>query len=152
MWADELFDPDYYDSDPHHCKTSSTKRKARFDMEMKKKLPFYHQSVTCYNKNILHAITGQVMPYKIGSKDEARFYVVMENDPTQYKEARRLFFYSPEEYENATGNTVSQQSKDRFKMNQWILKNDPLDTNHVKNLFYNNPSEYTRVTGIFLTA
>jgi len=149
MWADELFDPDYYDVDPTPQASSSNRRKARFQMEMKKRPQFFHQSITCYNKNILHAITGQEMPYRVGSKDESRFYVVMENDPANYKDARRLFFYSPEEYEDATGNEVSQQSKDRFRMNQWILRNDPSDTLHVKKLFYENPAEYTRVTGIF---
>jgi hypothetical protein len=149
MWADELFDPDYYDADPHPQTVTSSRRKIKFQMEMKKRPSFFHQSITCYNKNILHAITGEEMPYKIGSKDESRFYVVMENDPTNYKDARRLFFYSPQEYENATGIEVSQQSKDRFQMNQWILRNDPYDTLHVKSLFYDNPAEYRRVTGIF---
>jgi len=149
MWADELFDPDYYDADPHPQVATSSRRKTKFQMEMKKRPHFFHQSITCYNKNILHAITGEEMPYRIGSKDESRFYVVMENDPTNYKDTRRLFFYSPEEYENATGIQASQHSKDRFRMNQWVLRNDPSDTHHVKKLFYENPAEYSRVTGIF---
>jgi hypothetical protein len=149
MWADELFDPDYYDTDPHPQAATSSRRKQKFQMEMKKRPPFFHQSITCYNKNILHAITGEEMPYRIGSKDESRFYVVMENDPTNYKDARRLFFYSPEEYENATGIQASQHSKDRFRMNQWVLRNDPSNTHDVKSLFYANPAEYRRVTGIF---
>ena len=149
MWADELYDPDYYDADPHPQAVTSYGRKNRFQMEMKKKPQFFHQPITCYNKKILHAITGEEMPYKVGSKYECRFYVVMENDPVNYKDARRLFFYSPEEYENVTGNQASKQSKDRFRMNQWILRNDPLDTNHIKKLFYDNPAEYSKVTGIF---
>ena len=149
MWADELFDPDYYDADPHPQVVTSSRRKNKFQMEMKKRPSFFHQSITCYNKNILHAITGEEMPYKIGSKDESRFYVVMENDPVNYKDARRLFFYSPEEYENATGIQASQHSKDRFRMNQWVLRNDPSNTHDVKTLFYANPAEYRRVTGIF---
>lgn len=149
MWADELFDPDYYDADPHPQATTSGRRKNRFQMEMKKRPQFFHQSITCYNKNILHAVTGEEMPYRIGSKDESRFYVVMENDPTNYKDARRLFFYSPEEYERATGIEASHHSKARYRMNQWVLRNDPSDTQHVKKLFYENPAEYSRVTGIF---
>ena len=149
MWADELYDPDYYDAESNPKATNYSRKKNRFQMEMKKRPQFYHQSITCYNKNILHAITGEEMPYKIGSKDESRFYVVMDNDPMNYKDARRLFFSSPEEYERATGIEVSAHSKARYQMNQWILRNDPLDTNHVSKLFYENPEEYTRVTGIF---
>jgi len=148
MWADELFDPDYYDADPHPQQVSSNKRKNRFHSEMKKRPQFFHQPIASLNKNILHAITGEELPYKIGSKDEFRFYVVMDNDPHNYKEPRRLFFYSPEEYERMTGTIVSQHSKERFRMNQWVIRNDPLDTNHVSKLFYENPAEYRRVTGI----
>ena len=93
MWADELFDPDYYDADPRPQEATSSRRKQKFKMEMKKRPQFFHQPINCYNKNILHAITGEEMRYRVGSKDECRFYVVMENDPMNYKDARRLFFY-----------------------------------------------------------
>jgi len=119
MWADELFDPDYYD--PQVKVPTSSRRGRKFAWEMKKKPTFFHQPINTYSKNIMHAITGEVLPYRIGSKDELRFYVVMENDPLNYKEARRLFFDSPQQYENATGNHVSLESRQRFYNNRALF-------------------------------
>jgi hypothetical protein len=116
MWADELFDPDYYD--PQVKVPTSSRRSRKFAMEMAKKPQFFHQPITTHSKNIVNAITGEEYPYRIGSKDERRFYVVMENDPMNYKEARRLFFDSPQEYENATGRVVSHESKQRYYANR----------------------------------
>jgi len=79
---------------------------------------FFHQPITSLNKYILNAITGVEYPYKIGSKDELRFFVVMESDPQDYKEARRLYFDSPEQYERATRRVVSDESKRRFHTHQ----------------------------------
>jgi hypothetical protein len=45
----------------------------------------------------------------------------MENDPANYKEARRLFFDSPQQYENATGIHVSLESRQRFYDNKAIF-------------------------------
>jgi hypothetical protein len=42
----------------------------------------------------------------------------MDNDPANYKEARRLFFDSPQQYENATGIHVSLDSRQRFYDNK----------------------------------
>jgi hypothetical protein len=119
MWADELFDPDYYD--PQVKVPTSTKRAQRFAMEMKKRPQFFHQPITTHSKNIVNAITGEEYPYRIGSRDERRFYVVMENDPMNYKEARRLFFDSPQQYENATGISVSAESRQRFYNNKALF-------------------------------
>ena len=118
MWEDELYDPDYYDEGFFEKKVTSSKRSQRFKAEMKKQPTFFHQPINTYSKNILNAVTGYEYPYRIGSKDELRFYVVMENDPLSYKDARRLFFESPQQYENITGRTVSQESKKRFYENR----------------------------------
>jgi hypothetical protein len=120
MWADELFDPDYYDSTPTR-KPCHSKRARRFKYEMEKQPEYFHQPITTYSKKIVNAITGYEYPYRIGSKDELRFYVVMENDPLNYKDPRRLYFDSPEEYEHATGNIVSVASKQRFNANKELF-------------------------------
>jgi len=119
MWADELFDPDYYD--PQVKVPTSTRRSKKFTMEMKKKPKFFHQPINTYSKNIVNAVTGQEYSFRIGSKDEKRFYVVMENDPLNYKDARRLFFDSPQQYENATGIHVSMDSRQRFYDNKALF-------------------------------
>lgn len=108
MWQDEIDDPDYQDpisvnaAGPSICMEND----------------FFYQSITSMHKPILNAITGQQYPYRIGTRDEERFYVVMESDPNDYKEARRLYFDSPDQYERATGRTVSIESKRRFHEKQ----------------------------------
>jgi hypothetical protein len=105
MWADEINDPEYQD----HVVNTPPKMSPE---------DFFSQPITCYRKNILNAITGEDTGFRIGSKDEFRFYVIMEQDPYNPKEARRLYFDSPAAYENATGITVSEKSKRRFHENQ----------------------------------
>jgi hypothetical protein len=104
MWRDEIDDPEYQDQE--------------VVKEVWKVPEFFHQPITSLNKRILNAITGEEYPYRIGSQDEHRFFVVMESDPDNYKEARRLFFDSPEQYERATRRTVSEESKRRFHLKQ----------------------------------
>jgi hypothetical protein len=104
MWADEIDDPEYQDE---------VQRVAIVDPK-----DFFYQPITTFSRNILNAVTGEDTGYKIGSKDEYRFYVVMENDPFSKRDARRLYFDSPTQYEIATGICVSRQSRDRFQDNQ----------------------------------
>ena len=104
MWYDELIDPDFQDQQVATLKTRKTK--------------FSHQSISSWNKNILDAVTGIDTGYKIGSIDEYRFYVVMENDPDNNKDPRRLYFKSPTEYERVTGIRVSEKSHLRYKNNR----------------------------------
>ena len=105
MWADELDDPEYYDV-PLNI------------VSLKNRPDFFSQPITTYTKNIINAITGVEYPYRIGSIHERRFYVVMENDPYNPRDARRLFFDTPQQYEQATGIKVSVESKARFLRNQ----------------------------------
>lgn len=79
---------------------------------------FHHQSISGSNQNIVHAITGVETEYKMGTKDEYLFYVIMDGDPLNPKNPRRLYFSSPEEYEEATGNHVPPRCKERFKTNR----------------------------------
>jgi hypothetical protein len=79
---------------------------------------FHHQPITAMHCNIVHAITGEVTPYKMGTKDEYLFYVIMDSDPDNPKDPRRLYFSSPYEYEHHTGNKVPLQCIQRFKQNR----------------------------------
>ena len=112
MWQDEIEDPDYQDpisvnaAGPSICMEND----------------FFYQPITSMNKPSLNAITGEQYPYRIGSRDEHRFYVVMESDPNNHKESRRLYFDSPEQYERVTGRSVSIQSKKRFYEKQKMFK------------------------------
>jgi hypothetical protein len=105
MWRDEIDDPEFQDP-------------VKADEKDFKIPDFFHQPITSLNKNILNAITGEEYPFKIGSYDEYRFFVVMESDPNDYKEARRLYFDTPEQYERITRRVVSDASKRRFYTNQ----------------------------------
>lgn len=103
MWQDEIDDPEYQDQD------NNTNSQIIHPIQ-----DFFYQPITSMHKPILNAITGEKYPYRIGTLDELRFYVVMESDPSNYKEARRLYFDSPEQYERATGRTVPLKDKQRF--------------------------------------
>ena len=107
MWQDEIEDPEYQDA-VHY-------------VPVDERPDFFYQPITAYSKNILKALTGEDTGYRIGSKNELRFYVVMENDPNDPKEARRLYFDSPGQYEMATGIKVSSSSKERFYTNQKLF-------------------------------
>jgi hypothetical protein len=105
MWQDEIDDPDFQDAVQPHAPTMDPK-------------DFFHQPITAFSKNILNAVTGEDTGYRIGSRDELRFYVVMENDPFSGRDARRLYFDSPSQYELVTGRRVSKQSRERFFENR----------------------------------
>lgn len=108
MWRDEIDDPEYQD---------------QVVDEKNFKVPdFFHQPITSFRKPILNAITGEEYPYRIGTEDEYRFFVVMESDPDNYKETRRLFFESPEQYERATRRIVSEKSKQKFREHQKMFR------------------------------
>ena len=111
-WWDELNSPDFQDA-PVDWHTKNDRRIQTF----------HHQPITASNRNILHAITGVDTGYKIGSVDEYRFYVIMENDPESVgrKDPRRLFFNSPDEYEAATGINVCAKGRDRWTEKQLKL-------------------------------
>jgi len=108
MWQDEIDDPEYQD--------------VVVKEDIFKMPDFFHQPIVSLHRPILNAITGESYPFRIGTRDELRFFVVMENDPDDYKEARRLYFDSPEQYERATRRKVSEESKIRFYENQKLFR------------------------------
>jgi len=109
MWWDELNESAY-------APTPNRSHDANAPM-------FYFNSITS-RKPILNAISGEQYyyldsnnkkwPYRIGSRDQGRFYSVIMGDPDNPKEACKLFFDSPEQYENYTGIKVCAQSKENF--------------------------------------
>jgi hypothetical protein len=126
MWQDEIDDIEYQDS-PSEMKTNTNINKrvmSKYSTTEEEQTwgDLYYQPITCLKKNILNAITGYQYPYRIGSKDELRFYIVMTSDPWNPKEACRLFFSSPEEYESFSGLTVSMESKRKFRNNQMMFR------------------------------
>ena len=114
MWADEIDDPEYQDE-------VQVQRVALVDPK-----DFFHQPITTFSRNIVNAVTGEDTGYRVGSTDEYRFYVIMENDPFSKRDARRLYFDSPTQYEIATGIRVSKQSHDRFLSNQKRFQKTPV--------------------------
>jgi len=90
--------------------------------------PKYHFNPITSRMPILNALSGEPCvnskgrAYRIGSRDELRFYVVIRGEPGNPKEACKLFFDSPEQFERATGIAVSRESKQRFRTNQTQFK------------------------------
>ena len=125
MWWDELNDADY--------------APARRSYAPKDGPPKLHYNSITSRRPILNAITGEhyyaiqnnkKVPYRMGSRDELRFYAVVQGEPGNPKESCKLFFDSPEQYERFSGIEVSAQSKaaymDRKKelgmVNQYELR------------------------------
>jgi len=110
MWWDELNDADY---------APSKRQVGPKDKDIK----VYFNSMTS-RLPIINAITGNTyyhlsgtskVPYRIGSYDEGRFYVIVMGQPDNPKESCKLFFDSPEQYERFTGNEVPLENKAKFK-------------------------------------
>jgi hypothetical protein len=122
MWADEINDPEYQDMPELVTTATKPKREKRSKKDGETYVPDYqdlhYQPITSLHRPILDAITGEASKYLIGSKDEKRFYCVMTNDPFDPKESCRLFFASPQDYEQFSGVTVSEESIRRFREDQ----------------------------------
>ena len=73
---------------------------------------------------IVNSVTGVKYPYRLGTKDMLRFYIVVGNAGKKhdYKEACRFFYHTPEEFERSSGQTVSAASKQRWLKNQELFK------------------------------
>ena len=122
MWWDELNDADYRPATATDHPAGPPK--------------LYYNSITS-RRPIINAITGEFyyhhildstgcrsshrlernkkIPYRMGSRDEGRFYVVIMGEPSNPKESCKVFFDSPEEYERFSGIEVCAQSKNAFK-------------------------------------
>lgn len=78
MWWDELTDPEFQEQ-------------------------YFFPSTT----KIINAVSGKDTGFKIGTKDETRFYMVEEKSECFY-------FESPQQYEHITGKKVSKDVKQKF--------------------------------------
>ena len=88
---------------------------------------FYFNPITS-RMAILNALTGKAytdakgLTYRMGSKDEYRFYVVIMGEQKNPKEACKVFFDSPQQYARATGIKVSSESKARLAERRSMFK------------------------------
>ena len=79
------------------------------------KIETYSTSVSS-NAFIRHAVDGIKCPHRAGSKYEDLYFTVV--DTTTDKGSRRLYYYSPEEYERHQYHTVPQDIKE-----DWNIRN-----------------------------
>lgn len=83
-------------------------------LEMDKKVPYYkvesYSTILNCNARIRHAITGFMTHDRAGSKDELKYFSVMDTLSTS-KEPRKLYYNSPEEYERHFKVNVNQSVK-----------------------------------------
>lgn len=81
----------------------------------KKGLKCHYSDVV--NSYIVDAITGEKYPWRVGSKDEERFFRVIttvnEENPHR-RTSRKAFYENPEAYMQYTGNSL-----DEDLVNQW---------------------------------
>ena len=67
-------------------------------------------------RNIINALTGFIYPFKVGSKEEKQFWRVMI---PYYKEGSwegvKLFYDSPEQFENHKGITLDNYIKQKWR-------------------------------------
>lgn len=78
---------------------------------------------TCYpteRKYIINAVTGIVTNFLVGSKDERRFWKVVDVSLNSYDPStgtgKTFFFPSPETYENARNFKFSEEKKRNWRM------------------------------------
>jgi len=110
MWWDELNDPDYAPNYRKYGNKEETK---------------YHYNSMTSNRPILNAISGEYyyylkgekkIPYRIGTRDQGRFYAVVMAQPGDPKESCKLFFDTPEQFETFTGMKVCEESRAAFQL------------------------------------
>ena len=78
--------------------------------------------------HILNAVDGTRYNHKVGSYDEKRYWTVMVNDG---KQAAKLFYNSPEQYEQHRGTVIAQEEKDTWRAKQETIRREEigLETN-----------------------
>ena len=83
---------------------------------------------------IRNAMTGDRYKYRVGTIDEKRFWTVMVpdyNNDTGITEAVKLFYDSPEQYENHRGVELSRKDKENWHNEhlEFIKQHDDLKQN-----------------------
>lgn len=108
--TEEKFDPNA------HINRVNAAYLARKKGKGDKNAAFFHSPV---GAPIVNAFDGTRYKYKVGSHDEKRFYTVMVNNG---KEAAKLFYNTPEQYEQHRGAQLSQESKDAWRAEQETMR------------------------------
>jgi len=67
---------------------------------------------------IRDAITGVYYDYKVGSKDEGRFFSVVDCTGTKSKSSIIFFYQSPNHYESVNKTTVNEDTHYRWNQSQ----------------------------------
>ena len=75
-----------------------------------------YSTPVCSNAFIRHAINGSKCPHRAASKYEDLYFIV--NDTTTNSGPRKLYYYSPEEFERHQYMTVPQRVKE-----DWQIRN-----------------------------
>jgi hypothetical protein len=78
----------------------------------------YSTPLLC-NSFIRHAVDGLRCPHRAGSKYEDLYFVVTDTT-TNYKESRKLYYYSPEDFERHQYVTVPQEIKEKWMITNMI--------------------------------
>ena len=73
--------------------------------------------------NIRDAVTGVYYNYKVGSKDEDRFFSVADCSGTKSKSSILYFYQSPNHYETVNKTTVNENTHYRWNQLQAQLAN-----------------------------
>ena len=68
--------------------------------------------------NIRDAVTGAYYNYKVGSKDEDRFFSVVDCTGTKSKSSILFFYQSPNHYESVNKTTVNEDTHYRWARSQ----------------------------------
>lgn len=76
----------------------------------------YYSTPIFSNSYIRHAITGVKCPHRAGTRYEDLYFRVM--DTTTDSGPKRLYYYTPEEYERHQHVTVPQSLKE-----EWLIRN-----------------------------
>lgn len=137
MYAEEYLGEDALSEVSSEEETSSSvdtqiKERRKIVEQYKKLDPGYHKykimvdgelqkiesyaTPVCANAWIRHAVDGTRCPHRSGSKYEDLYFTVM--DTTTEKGGRRLYYYSPEDFERHQFVTVSQSIKE-----DWNIRN-----------------------------
>ena len=73
--------------------------------------------------NIRDAVTGMYYNYKIGSKDEERFFSVVDCTGTKSKSSLLFFYQSPKHYESVNNTSVNYDTHHRWNQLQTQFAN-----------------------------
>jgi|APCry1669189534_1035231.scaffolds.fasta_scaffold74843_2 hypothetical protein len=81
-----------------------------------------YSTPSCQGKLIRDAVTGESLPYRVGSLDEHLFFSVLRSDLSNGKDLITFFYSSPEEYERHQLCQLSNEYKEMWREKMFIRK------------------------------